>query len=81
MREPRWLKIVRVVVLAGLASCTLIPMYAMVTSAIKPLRDVQGPFEWIPKHVTLRPFVDIWHTVPLGHYFINSVIVSGSAMV
>jgi multiple sugar transport system permease protein len=81
MREPRWLKIVRVVVLGTLASCTLIPIYAMVTSAIKPLRDVQGPFEWIPSHVTFRPFIDIWHTVPLGHYFINSIIVAGSAMV
>ncbi len=81
MREPRWLKVVRVVVLGLLASCTLVPIYAMITSAIKPLRDVQGPFEWIPSHVTLRPFVDIWHTVPLGHYFINSIIVSGSAMI
>jgi multiple sugar transport system permease protein len=53
----------------------------MVSSSVKPLVDVSGTFHWIPSTFTLRPFVDIWHTVPLGHYFINSVIVSGSAMV
>ncbi|HEY1486209.1 MAG TPA: carbohydrate ABC transporter permease, partial [Micromonosporaceae bacterium] len=62
MREPRWVMVVRVFVLGGLALCTLVPIYAMITSAIKPLSDVQGPFDWIPSHVTLRPFVDIWHT-------------------
>jgi multiple sugar transport system permease protein len=81
MREPRWVGVVRVVVLGALALFTLIPIYVMLTSALKPLRDVQGPFEWIPSHLTVRPFVDIWHTVPLGHYFLNSVIVAGSAMV
>jgi multiple sugar transport system permease protein len=80
MREPRWVMVVRVFVLGGLALCTLVPIYAMITSAIKPLSDVQGPFDWIPSHVTLRPFVDIWHTVPLAHYFVNSVVVSASAM-
>jgi multiple sugar transport system permease protein len=80
MREPRWLKVVRVIVLGGLAACTLMPIYVMITSALKPLRDVQGPFQWIPSHLTFRPFIDIWHTVPLGHYFLNSLIVSTSAM-
>jgi multiple sugar transport system permease protein len=81
MHEPRWLKIVRPVVLTVLAVITVLPIYVMLTSALKPLRDVQGPFEWIPSQVTFRPFVDIWHTVPLAHYFVNSLIVSGSAMV
>jgi multiple sugar transport system permease protein len=80
MHEPRWLKVTRAIVLTVLALFTLAPIYVMLTSALKPLRDVQGPFHWIPSHLTFRPFVDIWHTVPLGHYFINSVIVSSSAM-
>jgi multiple sugar transport system permease protein len=42
---------------------------------------VQGAFDWFPSHLTFRPFIDIWHTVPLGHYFVNSIIVSGSAMI
>jgi multiple sugar transport system permease protein len=81
VREPRWLRVTRVVVLSVLAAFTLVPIYAMTTSAVKPLRDVQGPFEWLPRHVTLQPFVDIWHTVPLARYFANSVIVSSLATV
>jgi multiple sugar transport system permease protein len=81
MHEPRWLKVTRVIVLSVLAVFTLVPIYVMITSALKPLRDVQGPFRWFPSHLTARPFIDIWHTVPLGHYFINSVIVSGAAMI
>jgi multiple sugar transport system permease protein len=81
MREPRWVKVTRAIVLTVLALFTLTPIYVMLTSALKPLRDVQGPFDWIPTHLTLRPFVDIWHTIPLGRYFLNSVIVSTSAMV
>jgi len=80
MPEPRWLRVTRVVVLSGLTLFTVVPIYAMATSALKPLQDVQGPFRWIPSHLTLRPFADIWRTVPLAHYFANSVIVSAAAM-
>jgi multiple sugar transport system permease protein len=80
MREPRWLKVVRPVVLTLLAVFTLTPIYVMLSSSVKPLVDVQGSFRWIPSRFTLRPFVDIWHTVPLGHYFVNSVIVCSLAM-
>jgi multiple sugar transport system permease protein len=80
MREPSWVKVTRAVVLTALALFTLIPIYVMLTSGLKPLRDVQGPFRWIPSHITAEPFVDMWHTVPLGRYFINSVIVSSCAM-
>jgi multiple sugar transport system permease protein len=47
---------------------------------MKPLVDVQSDFHWLPSRFTLRPFVEIWHTVPLGHYFVNSAIVSLAAM-
>jgi len=80
MRESGWLRLTRVVVLSLLGLFTVVPVYAMITSAVKPLRDVQGPFRWFPSHLTLRPFVDIWHTVPLGRYFLNSVLVAGAAM-
>jgi len=80
MHEPRWLKVTRVVVLTALALFTLTPIYVMISSSVKPLVDVQGTFTWLPSHFTTQPFVDIWHTVPLGHYFVNSVIVSGCAM-
>jgi multiple sugar transport system permease protein len=80
MREARWVRVTRVVVLGALTLFTLAPLYTMLSSSVKPLVDVQGDFRWIPSRFTVRPFVDIWHTVPLGHYFVNSVLVSGAAM-
>ncbi len=81
MPEPRWLPAVRWVVLGALTIFTLLPLYVMVSSAIKPLGDVQGDFHWVPTHLTLRPFTDIWKTIPLGRYFLNSLIVSTTATV
>ncbi|MFE1898151.1 carbohydrate ABC transporter permease [Streptomyces yangpuensis] len=51
----------------------------MVTSSLKPLQDVAGRFRWIPSGLTLRPYTDIWHTVPLAKYLVNSLIVAGTA--
>lgn len=75
MREAFSFRIFRWVVVVVLGVFTVVPLYVMVTSALKPLGDVQGDFHWWPTHPTLRPFVDIWSTVPLGRYFINSLIV------
>ncbi|GLW73223.1 ABC transporter permease [Kitasatospora phosalacinea] len=72
----RWL---RRVVLLVLAVFTLTPVAVMLSSSLKPLQDVQGPWRWMPSHLTLRPYVDIWKTVPLAKYFTNSLIVAGSA--
>ena len=66
----------RRIVLTVLAVFTFLPLWVMFSSSLKPLRDVQSGFTWIPTHLTLRPYVDIWSTVPLGHYFVNSLVVS-----
>ncbi|MFB7947458.1 carbohydrate ABC transporter permease [Kitasatospora phosalacinea] len=72
----RWL---RRVVLLVLAVFTLTPVAVMLSSSLKPLQDVQGPWRWMPSHLTIRPYIDIWTTVPLAKYFTNSLIVAGSA--
>jgi multiple sugar transport system permease protein len=69
----------RRVVLTLLAAFALVPVYVMISSSLKPLQDVTGTFRWIPHRLTLRPYIDIWHTVPLARYFVNSLIVSASA--
>lgn len=79
MREPRWFQVVRVVGLTALTLFTIVPLYVMVTSALKPLADVQDAFRWIPTTVTVDAFVDMWSTVDLANYFVNSVVVSLSA--
>ncbi|KAB2380484.1 carbohydrate ABC transporter permease [Actinomadura montaniterrae] len=72
----RW---TRRIVLTLLAVFTLVPVYAMISSSLKPLKDVRGAFHWVPTEPTFRPYVDMWSTVPLARYFTNSVIVAGGA--
>ncbi|MCZ4604157.1 carbohydrate ABC transporter permease [Streptomyces sp. Lzd4kr] len=71
----------RRVFLTLLTGFVLLPVYVMVSSSLKPLEDVSGKFEWFPSGLTLRPYFEIWQTVPLADYFVNSLIVAGCATV
>ncbi|ROP60716.1 carbohydrate ABC transporter membrane protein 2 (CUT1 family) [Curtobacterium sp. PhB130] len=81
MRETMGAKSFKVIVLALLTVFTVVPLYVMITTAIKPLGDVQNDFTWIPTNITFQPFIDMWSTVPLGRYFINSLVVCTVATV
>jgi multiple sugar transport system permease protein len=81
MREGRGERIARWIVLSFLAVFVLTPLFVMVSSALKPLQDVQDDFTWLPSTLTFQAFVDMWSTVPLGNYLLNSVIVSTVAAV
>jgi multiple sugar transport system permease protein len=81
MREPRWFGWLRRIGLTLLAIFTLVPIYVMVSSSVKPLQDVQGAFTWLPSHVTLAPFREMWTTIPLGRYFVNSLVVSTASSI
>ena len=81
MHEPAWFRWTRAVGLALLSIFALVPVWVMVTSSLKPLADVQDTFTWWPSRLTIRPFVDMWRTIPLAQYFVNSIIVSTLASV
>jgi multiple sugar transport system permease protein len=74
-------KVAHVAGLAILSFVTIFPLYTIVISSLKPLADVRSKFQWVPSNLTLEPYKDIWHTIPLAHYFVNSLIVSVSATV
>ncbi|MEV6228824.1 carbohydrate ABC transporter permease [Saccharopolyspora shandongensis] len=76
MSEPRWFRLLRVAGLTFLALFTALPLYVMVTSAVKPLGDVQDRFRWLPVNITFEPFVDMWSTISLADYFVNSTVVA-----
>ncbi|HET6356212.1 carbohydrate ABC transporter permease [Streptomyces sp.] len=78
---PRSFVWTRRIVLSFLTAFALLPVYVMLSSSLKPLQDVSGTFRWIPSGLTIRPYIDIWHTVPLARYFLNSLIVAGAATV
>lgn len=81
MRDTTASRVLRWVVLTFLTIFTTVPLYVMATSSLKPLGDVQGAFTWLPSHLTYQPFVSMWSTVPLAHYFVNSIIVATVATV
>jgi len=81
MAPPASFLWIRRIFLTVLTLFTLTPACVMVSSSLKPLQDVQGPFRWIPSTLTVRPYIDMWSTVPLWDYFVNSVIVSICATV
>src|ERR1700722_14050468 len=81
MREPAWFRGARVVVLTLLGLFAILPVYVMLTASLKPLPDVEGAFRWIPSHLTLSPFVDMWSTIPLLTYLDNSLIVCSVASI
>lgn len=76
MIETRSFRILRAVVLAGLSLWVAVPLYVVLSTSLKPLKDVSGLFQWIPREITFAPFIDIWSTVPLARYFQNSLIVT-----
>ncbi|MBE1489076.1 carbohydrate ABC transporter permease [Plantactinospora soyae] len=79
MRETSGERWARRIVLSLLTLFTITPLYVMLSSALKPLRDVQGPFTWLPSRPTIQPFLDMWRTVPLGRYLVNSLMVASIA--
>ncbi|MFE1442678.1 carbohydrate ABC transporter permease [Streptomyces sp. NPDC058739] len=81
MAAPRSFLWSRRIFLTLLTGFVLLPVYVMISSSLKPLRDVSGKFQWIPSELTIRPYFDIWETVPLADYFVNSLIVSVAATV
>jgi multiple sugar transport system permease protein len=72
-RAARWF---RRISLALIAAFALFPLFIILETSVKPLVDVQNTFQWIPSHITFSPYAQIWQTIPLLHYFLNSVIVS-----
>jgi multiple sugar transport system permease protein len=81
MRETRSSHVFRWVTIAVLTVFTVVPLYVMVTSSVKPLSEVQSAFTWWPQTITFQPFIDMWSTVPLASYFVNSLIVSSAATI
>ena len=76
MSESAVAKWFRRITLALIAVFALFPVFIILETTVKPLADVQNTFQWIPHHITFAPYGQIWHTIPLLHYFTDSVIVS-----
>ncbi|KIH99762.1 ABC transporter permease [Streptomonospora alba] len=74
----RWF---RRIILTFLTVFTVLPLYVLVVTSVKPLENVRGLFTWVPERITFQPYVDMWSTIPLARYLTNSLIVTISATV
>jgi multiple sugar transport system permease protein len=79
VRETTGARVFRIVTIVVLSLFTLFPIWVMITSSVKPLGEVLDSFTWWPQHITFQPYIDIWRTVPLAQYFVNSLIVCTAA--
>jgi multiple sugar transport system permease protein len=77
--ETRGYRLFRRTTLTVLVVFVCLPLVVMVTTAFKPLDQVQGEFSWLPTEPTIQPFLDMWTTVPLARYLLNSIIIAGLA--
>ncbi len=75
-------RVTRFVYLAVLtvgALAMFIPFLWSLSTSLKPLGEsVAYPPIWWPHPFVWHNFVTIWHMVPLGHWFINSLVVGGT---
>lgn len=65
-------------VLLILVVYAVLPFYWMVITAVRPAQELlRIPPPWFPGGISLSNFVDIWSTIPLAKYMLNTLIVAG----
>ncbi len=68
--------IVRTVLINGLAIICAIPLYYIIISTFKnSIEMASSPFG-LPQHWTLKNYVTVFTTLPIGRAFLNSIIVT-----
>jgi len=66
--------------LSPLMVVILFPFAVMVSTAVKPRDEIlRTPPSWLPSHVRLENFVDMWNAVGFGPALLNSILVSAGA--
>jgi multiple sugar transport system permease protein len=68
----------RRIALTLLASFVTVPLLVVVLTSLTPLADLQESFRWVPGRLTPRAYLDMWSSVPLARYLLNSLVVSTS---
>jgi multiple sugar transport system permease protein len=77
--ESPGFRLLRGIVLVVLGLIVAVPLLVVVTTSIEPLSEADDAFGWLPDHVTLTAYREMWSTVPLGRFLLNSVVVAVSS--
>ena len=60
----------------------LFPFFVMISTMLKPASEVYvSPPYWIPKHIALSNFIEIWSQHPFARYFLSSFIIAGGTTI
>ncbi len=76
MKASRSFRVIRAVVLTGLTIFAMVPLYTMIVASVTDSTQIQLGFQWLPSGVSLAPYVQMWQTIDLLHYLINSTLVA-----
>lgn len=76
MHDSLQYRILRAVVLLFLALFTIYPLWTLISVSISTPAEAGAPFRWIPDVINVHGYVQMWKTVPLARYLINSLVVS-----
>jgi len=74
MKKSAWTTIAIVVVLTALSIFILLPFAWMLSASLRTQGDLLGnPGSLWPQQFTLANYIDIWHKIPFGRQFLNTV--------
>lgn len=82
-RIQAWIKqaIKYIILIAFLVFVTL-PIYWVIATSLKaPQNVVAWPPQWIPNPVTLESYATAFRLLPIGRFFLNSVIIAVALMI
>jgi multiple sugar transport system permease protein len=66
--------------LSPLVIIILFPFAVMISTAIKPRAEILAwPPTWLPSHIRLKNFADMWEAAGFGPALLNSIVVSAAS--
>jgi len=76
------LQLFKYIILIILLLVIVIPIYWVFSTSLKPASEIQAwPPQWIPQPITLESYRYAFRLLPIGRFFLNSLIVTSVVIV
>ncbi len=75
MRRTPVNQVISLVVVVSITIVIMLPLLWMISFSLRSNTDLMASPSLIPRHPTLKNYVDMWDTAPFGTFFRNSLIV------
>jgi multiple sugar transport system permease protein len=78
----RWRNAFLVLTVLLISAAMLLPLIWMVLTSLKPESEiVQYPPRLWPQSITFQHYVDVWHRIPFGRLYLNTIVFAGGVTV